>query len=71
MCTHCVYKKTDNIYIKYIYIYILNGAYLWAVTKINMFHFFLPFLNSNKLKKSSKGNVQRKYQIWKLYVWGS
>lgn len=55
MCTHCVYKKTDDVLL-------FKSGYLWAMTKISTFY-LLQFLNS------PKENVQRKYQIWKLSEW--
>lgn len=47
MCTHCVYKKTDNVLL-------FKSGYLWAMTKINMFHLFLTIFKFTKRKCPEK-----------------
>ena len=47
MCTHCVYKKTDDVLL-------LKSGCLWAMTKINMIYLFLTIFKFTKRKCPEK-----------------
>lgn len=47
MCTHCVYKKTDDVLL-------FKSGYLWAMTKFNTLHLFLTIFKFTKRKCPEK-----------------